>query len=124
MNKREKPIVGQKLFSLNVGNAARYGNKQLTPVIVTNIGRKFFTVEGQPNTLFKKCFYYLDTWQQKTEYSATSCLYLTEQEWLDEKESRVICSLISESFQHGNNQNKLSLESLRKIKELITLGNK
>lgn len=36
------PQVGQTLYSLNIGNAARNCEQKLKPVIVRKVGRKYF----------------------------------------------------------------------------------
>ena len=114
---KTKPYVGMKLFSLNVGNAARDVEKKLTPVHVVKVGRKYFTTRKDGfDSAWADVEYNLEDWQEKTEYSANSFLYETEQEWLDEKESTKICDEIYAAFQYGKNGRYLPLESLRIIK--------
>lgn len=83
---KPKPIVGQKLYSLNVGNAvSRFDKKQfLTKVEVIKVGRKYFTckvVDG-----WEVIEYHLDNWKQKSDYAATSVLYEFQEEYEKEKE--------------------------------------
>ena len=109
----DKPKVGQTLYSLNTGY--RYRVSELEPVTVTKVGRKYFTIgEG-----WRAQQFYIDTWQQKTDYTSDIALYASPQEWEDEKETSEICSLIYTTFRYGNNPNKISLDKLRKIKDLI-----
>lgn len=109
----EKPKVGQTLYSLNVGNSARNCEQVLTPVIVTKVGRKYFTAgEG-----WRETQYHLDTWQEKSEYSAKSCLYKTPQDWEDSKEHSILAMKMRKAFDYGGS--RLSLDSLRKISEII-----
>lgn len=39
---REKPKVGDVLYSLSIGNASRFTEQKLTQVKVTKVGRKYF----------------------------------------------------------------------------------
>ncbi len=123
---REKPIKGQKLYSLNVGNAARRSKGQvLTPVIVTKVGRKYFVcerVEDIGSHRDNGIQYYLNTWRQKTDYSATSLLYENEQDWVNTKEIVSICKYIEDEFDYGRSKSKLSLQVLRSIEVLIKGG--
>ena len=114
---KPKPYVGMELFSLNVGNAAgRYREQKLTPVEVTQVGRKYFTCKTE---LGRELIYHIGTWAQKSEYIATSVLYADPQEWEDEKESRNICTEIYKAFDYGHNSKKLPLSKLREIKAII-----
>jgi hypothetical protein len=117
MNMKRKPVIGETLYSLNVGHAAR-GRHQpqvLTPVVVTEVGRKYFTVgEGYGKDQFR-----LDDWRQKTEYSPTAVLYETPGEWEDELEAGQICVEIWKVFEYGRNSRKLPLDVLRKISGLV-----
>lgn len=117
---KQKPVVvGQKLWSLNVGNAARRGYPQvLTPFQVISVGRKYFTVEGigdyKPQITF-----HLDSWRQKTNFSPDHVLYVTEQEWLDEKEASKLVQEIRDAFSRWNSQD-FTTEQLRQIHAIIT----
>lgn len=116
---KPKPKVGDKLFSLAINNAARtYKSRdhELTPVVVTKVGRKYFSASEDKHRITE---YHLDTWCEKTNYSPNSRLYSSEQEWIDEKECHVICKQIGEHFMYGANKAGLTIETLREIKELI-----
>jgi len=115
--KREKPKVGQTLYSLNVGNAARYTTQKLIPVKVVKVGRKYFTCKREGWNLETQ--YYIDGWGEKFEYSSESVLYSSPQEWEDEKEAAEIFRSLHHFFSFWFNQDNVSLETLRKIKELI-----
>ena len=106
-----RPEVGETLFSLNVGNAARNCPQVLTPVVVTKVGRKYFTAGGG----WQAKQYRFSDCAQKSEYIADSALYESEQEWEDEKEARVLAGAISEAFKHGRNTKGVPLAALRKI---------
>lgn len=115
---KRKPIVGETLYSLNVGNAtSRYQPQKLTPMVVSTVGKKYFVLKSPHG---KETQFHIDTWKQKTEYSVDHKLYEKEQEWLDETEKRDICRIIGDSFQNGNNNKNLSLEWLRILRDIIT----
>jgi len=114
--KRHKPIVGEVLYSLNVGNSARRCEQALRAVTVSKVGRKYFYVDN--GSWYKEQFY-IDTWEEKTEYAATVKLYETEREWLDEKEAREICTLINNSFVYSRPTRDATLDQLRRIKNII-----
>jgi hypothetical protein len=113
-----KPIVGEQLFALNVGNRARHTEQKLTPVVVKSVGRKYF-VCGEEGSNWQDTQFHLDSWEQKTECSADCCLYETEQKWEDEKEIDKSCRIIWQAFEYGHNRKNLSLETIRKIIVLI-----
>lgn len=113
-----KPIVGERLFSLNVGNAARNAPQVLTPVIVATVGRKYFTTKPEGGN-WSETTYHIDEWTQKTDYIADSCLYETEQQYADEKETSAICAEIGCAFIYGENHKNLTLSELRKISEIL-----
>ena len=122
---RDKPKVGQILYSLNIGNAARHKKQKLKEVEVKSIGRKYFKCGqiGVPGWQYVQ--YHLDGWYEKTDHIANSCLYEFPQEWEDEKESRKICELVREYFEYSWRARKyVSLSDLRKIKEIIDEKNK
>lgn len=114
----EKPKVGQTLYSLNVGNAARHTEKKLTPVIVTKVGRKYFTCKENEDSYWETQ-YHIEDWKEKSDFSATSCLYPSPLAWENEKEAFAICQLIWESFTYGQNKRHVSLVDLRTIKRIL-----
>jgi len=113
----EKPEVGQILYSLNIGNRARHCEQVLTEVKVTKVGRKYFTCTEEGFRHGTE--YFIDGWREKTDYSATSCLYASREAWEDEKESNDICRAIYEDFEYGHNRKELSFEKLRAIAGII-----
>ena len=115
---KEKLTVGQELFKLNIGNNARRDVAQkLTPVVVTKIGRKYFSVKDHGYN-FETAFS-LEDWTEKTEYTANVCLYKNEQEWSDEKEEAMLCKAIWNAFEYGRNRNNVELPKLRMIMAAI-----
>lgn len=118
MTKRT-PKVGEVLYSLNVGNAARRVEQKLTPVTVTKVGRKYF----ETGSGYRPDRYHISDWRQENGgFSATSCLYESEQAWEDEKESVQIIVKIRDLF-NGFGGPKYSLDQLRRIKTIIEEGN-
>ena len=116
---KRKPILGERLFVLNVGNAARNTPQTLTPVIVSKVGRKYFTVENEGDGWKHPTEFYIVDWQQVTEYSVDSVLYETEQELADERESRELSGTIRSAFENSRKPSAFPLETLRKIHALI-----
>ena len=115
---KPKPKVGQILYSLNVGNAARNTEQKLTRVVVTKVGRKYFTC-GKKEDAYHQVQYYIDGWYEKSDYIADSCLYESPQEWEDEKEESRLCKTISSAFDLRDNRRDVSLPNLRRIADII-----
>lgn len=113
--------IGLILFSLNVGNAARNCEQKLTPVKVIKIGRKYFTAvnEDRIENEYLHIQYYIENWKEKTDYCANTCLYISEKEWEQEKETNAIVKEIDEFFDWSGEYQSLTLEQLRKIKAII-----
>ena len=109
-----KPEVGQTLYSLNIGNAARNVEKVLTPVLVEKVGNKYFTVRIRSRAVQ----YHISNWLEKTEYCANSKLYETESEWFNEKETSELINKARQYF-GGYGKPNMSLSGLRKISEII-----
>lgn len=118
---KPKPTVGQTLFSLNIGNAARRGCEQvLTPVVVFSVGRKYFTAckPGNEQYAHLQTKYHLDSWDEVTHYSPNSHLYAAAQDWHDEKEATELHDRIRKAFNTWNRV-KLPLASLRQIASFL-----
>ena len=115
---KRKPVVGEILFSLNVGNSSRHTPQVLKPVKVCKIGRKYFSTHS-PDCDWLKTQFRLSDWTEHTEYSGNSRLYETEQEWEDEKEARKLNEKIHLKFRYATSNSNLSIETLRKIVQLI-----
>jgi len=117
---KRKPVVGETLYLLNIGKAARGREQKLVPVEVKKVGRKYFKCGKDGEDGWRWDEYHLDTWEQKTEYFADSCLYETEQEYLDEVEHGQLHRVIREKF-NGSNLfgNNMTLSQLRRIAAII-----
>ena len=114
-----KPEIGQVLYSLNIGNAARNKEKKLTQVVVKKVGRKYFTCgqDGWPEHCDTQ--YYISDWREKSNYSANSKLYEDAQKYRDETEIREICWRLHRAFEYGRNLLDIELADLRKIANLL-----
>lgn len=116
---KNKPQVGQTLYSLNVGNSYRRGVEQkLTPMVVTEVGRKYFTLKADINS-WREVKFSLENWREKTEYCVNHELYETVEEWEPEKEESRICRAISDAFEYGKNKKNLSIDKLHEIDKLL-----
>lgn len=120
----KKPEVGQIVWSLNVGNAAKNKAEQkLTPYKVIMVGRKYFKIRKEGDDCgYSDTLFHLDGWREKTDYLPSHQLFISEQQYFDEKEKHEICELISSSFSTRGDGLKFSLEKLRKIREILIEG--
>ncbi len=121
---RQPPKVGQVLYSLNVGDACRYGKAQvLTPTKVTKVGRKYFTCNHTDYEGFGSQ-YRLENWAQVVEYgSPNSELYASEREYEDSVEAKNICRQIADAFEHGYNRKEISTNNLRLLRQILESSN-
>ena len=112
---KKKPTIGQTLYSLNVGNAARNTPQILTPLKVTKVGRKYFTLRGD----WRETQFHLDNWREKSNYMPTQQIYETEQSCKDEIEEKEISNRIYKAFEYGHNTQEVPLPALREIERLL-----
>jgi len=82
---KKKPVVGQIVYSLNVGNAARNCEQVLTEMVVTSVGRKYFDCREPGHMYASTVRFRIETWEQDTRYCADHCIYESRQEWEAEK---------------------------------------
>ncbi len=113
-NARPRPVVGQTLYALNVGNNAKHQEQRLTPVEVVSVGRKYFKAipEAYRKSPHMAIEYHIDDWRQRTDYTAGYRLLASEQDWTDEKEAHALEHDLWELFR-GSGARRCSLESLR-----------
>lgn len=116
---KRRPIVGETLFDLNVGNAARGRAQILTPVEVISVGCKYFTCAPKAGAYRPETRYKIDDWREENSgYSPNHALYETEQEWLDQKEAHALRNKIRKTFDvYGDS--KIPLDTLRAIQALL-----
>lgn len=112
---KRKPILGETLYAVNVGNAAWRAESVATPVRVLSVGTKYFTCGTGSERLPKK--FRIDTWRQVTDFSPDCVLYETEQAWLDENRANKLWSSIGGVFR--GYQRSLSLDALEQITAII-----
>lgn len=107
------------MYRLNIGNAARNCEQKLIPVEVTSVGRKYFKcIQANKGYVRFEQEFHVDTWRQKTDYCCDYMLYETEQEWLDEKETRQLINEIRQSVDSWK-QVTLTLQQPRDIQAII-----
>jgi len=114
----EKPKVGQTVYSLNVGNAARNTKQKLTPVTVCKVGRKYFYAKRYnwpENTAIK---YDLLTWGEVTDYFVNNKLFESVEAYEISKERGDLIRKLESVFRHGI-ADRLLLSQLREIIEVI-----
>lgn len=118
---RPKPIVGQTLYSLNVGNAARHTEQKLTEVKVLKVGHTYFHCGINPEQARSHTRYRLSDWIQDEgdDYSGYSEVYASRQEWEDKRETEVLTSDIKKTFDSWTGT-KLPLAALRQIATIIS----
>ncbi len=116
----EKPYVGQTVYSLNIGNAARNREQVLTEYRVVGVGRKYFTIQRHDSTgNIGKIQFTINDWRQNTNYCEDHCLYTSRQDYEDEKESNDICRQLGDAFKYSHNNLKIGLDRLRKIAKIL-----
>ena len=114
---KPKPTLGQEVFSLNIGNNARHVPQVLKPANVSKVGRKYFSVKLQgPHPMERE--YHVENWLERTEYSAGTRLYASENEYMAEKETAEIWGQLREVFS-AYNPVGLDLPRLRKIIAIV-----
>lgn len=119
-----KPKVGDKFFLVDIGNRARFAAKQRY-CEVTKVGRKYFTVTysewTQGGSEYKiEVEFIIETFRQRTEYSAGYALYESEQEWNDEIEKIKLARGIAQAFQYSNYKS-LTLAQLREVGKILDI---
>ena len=115
-----KPKIGDTLYRVNIGNAARREKSQLHPCTVAKVGRKYFTTVDVNNDREANTFH-IDGWWEKTEYPATSKLFASAQAFHDEKERNDLARKLSRHFRYINAVQKTPLNVLREIAKLLNL---
>ncbi|WP_151035716.1 hypothetical protein [Bacillus wiedmannii] len=120
-----KPLVGQKVYLEPCGNQARYGVKGVQEYEVKKVGRKYFFVGlTGDNREYLWIKFYIEDLRQVTDYSPSWLLYFSMQEVLDKQEYITLMSEISDLFRYGssyhNRKDDITLEQLRKIKDVLT----
>ena len=115
---KQKPKVGQIIYSLNVGNSARGQKQKLTQIVVKKVGRKYFYAgpESWPDETSTK--FEISTWCQVTEYMAGQKLYERVYDYDIDMERDKLTRNIESCFRHGIGR-RLLMGQLREIDEII-----
>jgi hypothetical protein len=103
---------------VNVGNNARNCKQVPESVVVSKVGRKYFSCERADGRGLPVQFY-IDGWRENTNYTANNKLYIKEQHWRDEVEFNKLHGIIRDKFSLGGGSKKLTLEQLRDIHKII-----
>lgn len=115
--KKRKPEVGETLYASYRGYYSKNSSQlNLIPVIVTKVGKKYFYCSENGTRPVK---YNINTWTEESAFAQTIALYENPKEWDDQKEWDRIKSKISYTFGTYRNCEEVSLESLKKIEEII-----
>lgn len=112
---RPIPSVGDTVWLLNVGNAARYTEQKLHPETVVKVGRKYFTTAEAGRAEHMWHTFHLDSWWEKTEYSANWRVYASPGEYEMEKERTFLLEEFRRLF---DRKPGLDLDQLRRIKAI------
>lgn len=114
--------VGQRVFLEPGINVARY-NKSIREGEILKVGRKYFEVGlvYKDGTVMKSrpYKYHIEDLTQKTDYCADYNLYLNKQDILDKKEKSRLYMQIEKYFSRWSSNKDLSLDKLRKIKDIL-----
>lgn len=115
MNKFKEPVIGQIMYRLNINNAARGREQELTEVKVIEVKRKYFTVSAEicPFT----SIHHLEGGYEKSDYSPDYEIYESAEKWHEKKECKVIGMAISNSFNFGNS--RFSYDQLKKVESIL-----
>lgn len=106
-----KIVKGQKLWLVRPGR----GGTTIKEVVVVSVGRKYITIDED---WIRGVRFHLDTLRIVSEYACYDRLYVDIQEYHDEVEHSKLTDEIRKYFS-GYGKSKLSLDSLRKISEII-----
>jgi hypothetical protein len=120
MSNKDKLSVGLKVYLKPVNNAARYGDKELREQVIKKIGKKYFFVgtEESNNERFWHKFD-IEELNEVTNYSADWQFYFTKQDYLDDIEFNNLSNEIRGKFGSYGRLDDLTLDQLRRIKEII-----
>ena len=115
----KKPIVGQTLFLMPLGNQARR-SKKLQPVKVFSVGSKYFKVKNEQYGWVVS--FHIGNWREVTNYSANWQAFESEQEIIDLLQSAELYTKIRNAFSYGSST-KYTLAQLKQVAEIVNLQN-
>lgn len=112
MKMENKITVGQSIFYISTDG--RHVSKELEEVKITKVGKKYFETEKHYLGRF-----FIDTLMHDGgQYSSRYKVYLTRQDYEDEKETQKILRELRDYFGHYGNP-KISLDNLRTILSIV-----
>lgn len=113
--------IGQKVFIRRVQYVVRgiNQNERIEEWEISRIGRKYIYAKKENSSIEVAFYESKGKWLEKTDYGISYVLYKSKQEIQDEMEREILIRNISSFFQNYFLKEELSLEQLRKIKEII-----
>lgn len=116
----EKPVVGQELYVVDIGNRARGGGHQRQGKVV-KVGNKYFDVEFGDNYKSSVKFH-INTRGQKTEYCQDYALYESKQGYEQALIKEKLYRKIAECFSGYNARQDLTLNDVMQIAEILDIS--
>jgi hypothetical protein len=102
-------VVGQKLWLTGKGD------KELTEVIVSSVGNKFFKLES-----FKDKKYDLTTLRRVSEYTIYDRLYLSKKEYNEESLKTHLNDELQKVF-GGHKQLSIGLDKMKRLADILEI---
>lgn len=109
--------VGQKVWTLNVNNAARRVERKLTERELVKVGRKYFYLKEYG----REIKFDIETLEEFTDYTSDYKVYLDPQDWEDEKTSGELISKIKLILYPQFRSSGVSLDKLRSIAKILEI---
>ena len=118
--KKEDFYNGQTVYLRLIGNAARgkTGDDLIREATVISVGRKYLTIS--PGYFSSEVKFDLTDFREKTNYAEDHKLFMTRQAVLDDIEKGELIRMIMRKNDWPT-LSKLSLDTLRKIKEMLAI---
>jgi hypothetical protein len=113
--KKEEIHIGQKVFVLRINNMARGDTSPiLEEDVIIKIGNKYFEIKSGRGK------FNIETGFHVSDCCSNYKVYLTMQEYIDEKEHQTLYIEIYRKFSYlGNTSRNFTLKQLREIKKII-----
>lgn len=114
-----KLTAGQTIYLKPVGNRARGMDddniiNSVKIATVDKVGRKYFTIKE-----YTRLKFHLDKMHDGFDYSPTFHAYISKQDIVDELECKHLYDSIKDVFIYYFNSRNLSLDQLRRIRQII-----
>ncbi len=109
---KRKPIIGETLYE----RYTRRKEPALIPVVVTKVGRKYFTCQGSGDGWNPEIQYHILTWSEVHTYgSADRYIYESPQDYQDEQDTERLRRKFADWALYRN----LPLAKLRRIDAIL-----